>query len=105
MVIDDNVYVGRLATKPGWSFLLSKARRAKLANYWVERLKISALQRSAKIVELSGGNQQKVTVAKSLAQDPSIIIFDEPTRGVDVVTIPEIHAQIRRLARRAKPWS
>jgi ABC-type sugar transport system ATPase subunit len=102
MVIDDNVYVGKLATKPGWSFLLSKARRAKLANYWVERLKISALQRSAKIVELSGGNQQKVTVAKSLAQDPSIIIFDEPTRGVDVGTIPEIHAQIRRLAGEGK---
>jgi len=47
---------------------------------------------------LSGGNQQKVVVAKSLAQDPSIIIFDEPTRGVDVGTIPEIHAEIRRLA-------
>jgi len=68
----------------------------------VDRLKISALQRKAKIVELSGGNQQKVVVAKSLAQDPSIVIFDEPTRGVDVGTIPEIHAQIRRLAAEGK---
>jgi ABC-type sugar transport system ATPase subunit len=102
MVVDDNVYLGRLATKSGWRFLLSKLERAKLANYWVERLKISALQRKARIAELSGGNQQKVVVAKSLAQDPSIVIFDEPTRGVDVGTIPEIHAQIRQLAAEGK---
>jgi ABC-type sugar transport system ATPase subunit len=102
MRIDDNVYVSKLATKAGWSFLLSPFKRSKLANYWVERLKIAALQRKARIVELSGGNQQKVVIAKSLAQDPSIVIFDEPTRGVDVGTIPEIHAQIRRLADEGK---
>jgi ABC-type sugar transport system ATPase subunit len=102
MVVDDNVYVGNLATKKGWSFLLSRARRGKLANYWVERLKINALQRKAKIVELSGGNQQKVVLAKTLVQNPSIIIFDEPTRGVDVGTIPHIHAEIRRLADEGK---
>src|SRR5215470_14747851 len=102
MIVDDNVYVGKLATKLGFSFLLSRARRSKLANYWVERLKINALQRKAKIVELSGGNQQKVVLAKSLGQDPQIIIFDEPTRGVDVGTIPHIHAEIRRLAGEGK---
>jgi ABC-type sugar transport system ATPase subunit len=102
MVVDDNVYVGKLATKVGWSFLLSKARRAALANYWVERLNISALQRDAKIVQLSGGNQQKVIVAKALVQDPSVVIFDEPTRGVDVGTIPQIHKLIRRLAEEGK---
>jgi ABC-type sugar transport system ATPase subunit len=102
MRIDDNVYVSKLATRLGWSFLLSRLKRNKLANYWVDRLKIAALQRKARIVELSGGNQQKVVIAKSLAQDPSIVIFDEPTRGVDVGTIPEIHAQIRRLADEGK---
>jgi ABC-type sugar transport system ATPase subunit len=102
MRIDDNVYVSKLATKLGWSFLVSRLKRSKLANYWVERLKINALQRKARIVELSGGNQQKVVIAKSLAQDPTVIIFDEPTRGVDVGTIPEIHAQIRRLAEEGK---
>jgi ABC-type sugar transport system ATPase subunit len=102
MVVDDNIYVGNLATRRGWSFLLSRARRGKLANYWVDRLKINALQRKARIVELSGGNQQKVVLAKTLVQDPSIIIFDEPTRGVDVGTIPHIHAEIRRLADEGK---
>jgi len=102
MIVDDNVYVGKLATRGGFSYLLSRARRSKLANYWVERLKINALQRKARIVELSGGNQQKVVLAKSLVQDPSIVIFDEPTRGVDVGTIPHIHAEIRRLADEGK---
>ncbi|WP_420970514.1 sugar ABC transporter ATP-binding protein [Bradyrhizobium sp. B120] len=102
MVVDDNVYIGSLATRKGWSFLLSRARRSKLANYWVERLKISALQRKARIVELSGGNQQKVVLAKTLVQEPSIIFFDEPTRGVDVGTIPHIHGEIRRLADEGK---
>jgi ABC-type sugar transport system ATPase subunit len=102
MVVDDNIYVGNLATRRGWSFLLSRARRGKLANYWVDRLKINALQRKARIVELSGGNQQKVVLAKTLVQEPSIIIFDEPTRGVDVGTIPHIHAEIRRLADEGK---
>ncbi|MGX1108708.1 ABC-type sugar transport system ATPase subunit [Bradyrhizobium elkanii] len=102
MVVDDNVYIGSLATGKGWSFLLSRARRSKLASYWVDRLKISALQRKARIIELSGGNQQKVVLAKTLVQDPSIIIFDEPTRGVDVGTIPHIHGEIRRLADEGK---
>src|SRR6202046_2640286 len=102
MRIDDNIYIGKLSTKVGGRFLLSRVTRNKLAAYWVDRLKIAALQRKAKIVELSGGNQQKVVIAKSLVQDPSIIIFDEPTRGVDVATIPEIHAQIRRLAEEGK---
>ncbi|GGC48237.1 sugar ABC transporter ATP-binding protein [Chelatococcus reniformis] len=102
MVVDDNIYITNLATDKGWRFLLSKLRRSEIANYWVQRLRINALQRKARIIELSGGNQQKVVVAKSLAQDPSIIIFDEPTRGVDVGTIPHIHAEIRRLADEGK---
>ena len=56
----------------------------------------------AKVVELSGGNQQKVVIAKSLAQEPDLIIFDEPTRGVDVGAIVEIHELINRLADEGK---
>jgi ABC-type sugar transport system ATPase subunit len=51
MVVDDNVYFGKLPTKAGISFMLSRARRSNFANYWVERLKISAPQRKAKIIE------------------------------------------------------
>ncbi len=51
---------------------------------------------------LSGGNQQKVVIAKSLVQEPDIIVFDEPTRGVDVGAIAEIHELIDRLADQGK---
>ena len=50
------------------------------------------------MVELSGGNQQKVVIGKGLIQKPRIVIFDEPTRGVDVGAIAEIHQLINRLA-------
>jgi ABC-type sugar transport system ATPase subunit len=99
MTADDNVYLGYLASpKGGRRWLYSLKQRKKIADRWVKALSISALKRSLKIVEYSGGNQQKVVVAKSLAQEPSVVIFDEPTRGVDVGAIPQIHAVIRALA-------
>ena len=102
MTVDDNIYIGRLATKIGRRFLLSRRQKRSLADTWVERLKIAATHRTSKIVQLSGGNQQKVVVAKSLVQEPEVVIFDEPTRGVDVGTIPQIHQAIRDLAAEGK---
>jgi ABC-type sugar transport system ATPase subunit len=51
------------------------------------------------LIELSGGNQQKVVIAKSLVQKPKVVIFDEPTAGVDVGAIEEIHKFIIELAK------
>src|SRR5581483_9635842 len=65
---------------------------------WTKALNVRAIDRSVKVAELSGGNQQKVVIAKSLVQEPELIIFDEPTRGVDVGAITEIHQFINRLA-------
>ena len=99
MSIEDNIYLGHLASKAGRRHpIVSRHRRRSLAKTWTERLQIRAINPDAKVVELSGGNQQKVVVGKSLVQDPAVVIFDEPTRGVDVGAIDEIHQLIRRLA-------
>lgn len=63
-------------------------------------MNIKTINANARVVELSGGNQQKVVSGKGLAQEPRIIIFDEPTRGVDVGAIAEIHHLINELADR-----
>jgi ABC-type phosphonate transport system ATPase subunit len=72
----------------------------KLAQEWTATLDIKAAGPDMKVIELSGGNQQKVVISKSLVQSPKIIFFDEPTRGVDVGAIAEIHQLINGLADR-----
>jgi len=102
MGIDENIYLGRVATPKYRRLRISRKERQAVAQRFVEGLRVRTINTEAKGIELSGGNQQKVVIAKSLVQDPSIVIFDEPTRGVDVGTIPEIHAQIRALADEGK---
>jgi ABC-type sugar transport system ATPase subunit len=102
MSIAQNVYMGflgkvqgRLGTVLG---LVSGSKAKEVGERWIKLLNVRAISKDAKVIELSGGNQQKVVIAKSLVQDPDVIIFDEPTRGVDVGAITEIHAEINRLA-------
>ncbi|MCA6100790.1 sugar ABC transporter ATP-binding protein [Bradyrhizobium australafricanum] len=102
MTVDQNIYLGYLSSPRVKRFLYSTREMKRIADQWISALSISALKRTLKIVEYSGGNQQKVVVGKSLAQEPTVVIFDEPTRGVDVSAIPQIHEAIRRLARENK---
>ncbi len=95
----DNIYLGWLATRLGWRFLISPEERRRIGADWAGRVNIRALSGTdSTINEMSGGNQQKVVIAKSLVQQPGLVIFDEPTKGVDVGTIPQIHGLIRELA-------
>jgi len=102
MSVARNIYLGILAKFPRGRFFLSNRESQKSGDDWISRLKVRAIGTKAKVVELSGGNQQKVVIAKSLAQEPDLIIFDEPTRGVDVGAIVEIHELINRLADEGK---
>ena len=68
----------------------------------IERLRIKTRHRNQIVRTLSGGNQQKVVLAKWLLNDPEIIILDEPTRGIDIGSKAEIYEMIGQLARRAK---
>jgi ABC-type sugar transport system ATPase subunit len=98
MSIARNVYMGLLA-KLGHRRPLVLAKEAEaVGKKWIEALNVRAIGQDVKVVELSGGNQQKIVIAKSLVQEPTLIVFDEPTRGVDVGAIAEIHQLIDRLA-------
>jgi simple sugar transport system ATP-binding protein/ribose transport system ATP-binding protein len=100
--IDDNIYLSFLAGPKGGRVFYSRAERRHISDDMVGALSIAALKRDSRVGELSGGNQQKVVVAKALVQEPSLLFFDEPTRGVDVGAIPQIHAAIRKLASEGK---
>ncbi|GAA0002056.1 hypothetical protein BRDID11002_20570 [Bradyrhizobium diazoefficiens] len=82
--------------------MLSRRETETIGKTWIEKLRVRAIGDHGKVVELSGGNQQKVVIAKSLVQEPDLIIFDEPTRGVDVGAIVEIHELINQLADEGK---
>ncbi len=96
MSIAENIYVGDLARSKAQ--VVNRQAMQALAAQWREQLNIRSIDSDARVIELSGGNQQKVVIAKSLAQQPRLVIFDEPTRGVDVGAIAEIHELIGTLA-------
>ena len=66
---------------------------------WADRLQVRYSRVSAPVATLSGGNQQKVVLAKWLARRPALLIVDEPTRGIDVGTKAEVHRLISELAK------
>jgi ribose transport system ATP-binding protein len=78
--------------------LVNVASERRLAENFVTRLAIRTPSVDQKVMFLSGGNQQRVVIAKWLATEPKILIVDEPTRGIDVGAKAEIHALLRDLA-------
>ncbi|XAT60646.1 ATP-binding cassette domain-containing protein [Rhodobacteraceae bacterium Araon29] len=98
MTITQNIQLGHLVSKTELWNVIDYAEARKLSQYWFDKLNIRAISPDANVVELSGGNQQKVVIAKGLVQKPKVVIFDEPTRGVDVGAIKEIHRFIEQLA-------
>lgn len=102
MDVADNVYLGWLASIGRRQIGYSKKNCKSVTSKWIERTRIRSIGANSKVIELSGGNQQKVVVAKSLIQEPRLVILDEPTKGVDVGAVAEIHGIIRSLANEGK---
>jgi len=97
--IADNVAItvlDRLADALG---LVAPGRRSRLAAEWVTRLGITAANVDAPVQTLSGGNQQRVVLAKWLATNPRVLILDSPTVGVDIRNKQGIYEVVRELAK------
>jgi len=97
MSVRENITLGVLPrlTRLG---VVDEARQREIVDRFMQRLAIKASGPEQKIRELSGGNQQKVLLARWLCTDPELLILDEPTRGIDVGAKAEIQALIRELA-------
>jgi ribose transport system ATP-binding protein len=72
-------------------FLVDSKKQKKTASYYIEKFNIKTPSMEQKVINLSGGNQQKVILAKTLSANTNILIFDEPTRGIDVGSKQEIY--------------
>ncbi len=93
MSIRENIAIGAMH-----GFLLSRERQLIQVQKLVKDLNIAAGDLELPVTSLSGGNQQKVIIARCLMRNPSLLLLDEPTRGVDVGAKAEIYAILRRLA-------
>jgi rhamnose transport system ATP-binding protein len=77
--------------------LIRRAAERAFARDWATRLQVKYARISSPMTSLSGGNQQKVVLAKWLARRPKLLIVDEPTRGIDVATKAEVHRLLEEL--------
>ncbi len=82
--------------------VVSEKREREMAAFYHEKLRIKTPSLDQLVLNLSGGNQQKVVLAKVMAADTEVLIFDEPTRGIDVGARAEIYQLMRELAGQGK---
>lgn len=95
--VKDNLLLAAQVLK-GFTKPFSKAEAEKLADEYIELLQIKTASKDTPIKALSGGNQQKVILARWLLTHPQFLILDEPTRGIDVGTKLEIQKQVLKLS-------
>jgi len=97
LAVKDNIYISAMNQITLWGFInLRKAR--ELAQRFVDRLGVRTPSLGQRIRNLSGGNQQKVVIARWLTLNPRLLILDEPTRGIDIGAKAEIHNLMSDLA-------
>jgi ribose transport system ATP-binding protein len=99
--VADNITLSKLGAcaTAGW---VSLRRQHELANQHMQTLKVKASGSDVRVSNLSGGNQQKIVMARLLHQNPDILLLDEPTRGIDVASKADLYAAISQLAASGK---
>jgi rhamnose transport system ATP-binding protein len=95
--IERNAALASLSRLSRFGFLRSADERS-LAQDWAVKLQLKFAKLTDPVGVLSGGNQQKVVLAKWLSRQPKVLIVDEPTRGIDVGTKAEVHRLLSELA-------
>jgi ribose transport system ATP-binding protein len=97
MSVGDNLTLTRLSPygRCGW---LNLRKRRDAVRDWISRIQCKATGPEQIVNELSGGNQQKIAIARLLHQDADILLLDEPTRGIDIGTKSQIYRWIGQLA-------
>jgi ABC-type sugar transport system ATPase subunit len=101
LAVDDNI-LSAIIDRLSSASVFSKARGTPLVERLIGELSIYPPDPSRTVGNLSGGNQQKVLLAKWLASEPRVLILDEPTRGVDIGAKLTIHTSIEKLAREGR---
>lgn len=97
MSIRENISISSMKSISRYGFIRRK-EQAELAERYIERLHIKTPSMEQKLKNLSGGNQQKVLLARWLATNPCLVILDEPTRGIDVGAKQEVEELIKEIA-------
>jgi ribose transport system ATP-binding protein len=95
--VADNVTLSRLEGLGPWRFV-RPARQRAATRPWIERMALKCASPAQPVSALSGGNQQKVALARLLHADVDVLLLDEPTRGIDVGSKVEIYRLIDELA-------
>jgi simple sugar transport system ATP-binding protein len=101
LTVRENIILAMQANK-GWFNYLDKQQQDELAEKYIRMLNISTPTADQLVKNLSGGNQQKVILARWLATNPQLLILDEPTRGIDVGAKAEIQKLVLELAEEGK---
>jgi rhamnose transport system ATP-binding protein len=97
MSVQQNMALASLGRLRRAGLIRSAAERA-FATGWAQRLRLKYGRLTDPVSRLSGGNQQKVVLAKWLGRQPALLIVDEPTRGIDIATKAEVHELLAQLA-------
>ena len=101
LTVRENIILAVQANK-GWFKYLSLQKQYEIADEYIKLLEIATFSADQPVKNLSGGNQQKVILARWLATNPQVLILDEPTRGIDVGSKAEIQKLVLSLAEQGK---
>jgi len=98
MDVKDNASIAIMQRISNLLGVIASGQQNEIVGNYVKKLNIATSSLDKQVNELSGGNQQKVVLAKWLATKPKVLIMDEPTRGIDVGAKAEVHTLISQLA-------